>query len=240
MGPKKGVKQPLPPADIKRLKSALKSRAGQAGVDELAEAYSSGTSEQKREILNKFIDDRTMSWRFELVQRTTLAREESSTVTGRWLTKKQIAMKEGMELTDPHLEIVLRNLVERDHENPLLAQEGVKQYRMETAKDATVKKQSESTEVVNAASGMDRLKKVPAAGTKAIAAPAGLSTSTGGIQVNWTNAMKGMKKTVATSLKEACGLIASSQKNRSGIEVASDKIALREGQRILQEAVGSF
>eukprot|EP00435_Cladocopium_sp_Y103_P055409 s2754_g18.t1 len=232
MGPKK-VKEVLPAADIKRLKSALKNKAGQAGVDELA----NGTSEEKREILNKFAEDRTLSWRFELAQKTSLSREESSAVKGRWLTRKQIAMKEGMELNDPHLDIVLKGLPERDHENPLLAQEGVKQFRLEISKDKIAKKQSESTEVTNAAAGMDRLKKAPASGSKALPAAAGVPTSYGGIQVNWTTAMKGMRTTAANSLKEACGLIASSQKHRSGIENASDKVALREGQRILQEAV---
>ena len=126
---------PLPVAEIKKLKAVFKARSGEAGIDELAQRYSAGSTEDKRAILNKYIADRTLSFRFEIAQETELARMEGSTTSGRWLTLKQIAQQEGMQLDDPHLPLVIKDLPERDHENPALAAEDVKQYRVEKFKD---------------------------------------------------------------------------------------------------------
>ena len=122
---------PLPVAETKKLKHVLKARSGEAGIDELAQRYSAGSTEDKRAILNKYIADRTLSFRFEIAQETELARMEGSTTSGRWMTLKQIAQQEGMQLDDPHLPLVIKDLPERDHENPALAAENVKQYRVE-------------------------------------------------------------------------------------------------------------
>ena len=97
----------MPTAEIKKLKSALKARQGQEGIDELSKAYSEGTTEKKREILNKYIEDRTLSFRFEVAQETEFSKTESSITTGRWMTLKQIAQREGMALDDPHLQLVI-------------------------------------------------------------------------------------------------------------------------------------
>ena len=75
---------PLPVAEIKKLKHVLKARSGEAGIDELAQRYSAGSTEDKRAILNKYIADRTLSFRFEIAQETELARMEGSTTSGRW------------------------------------------------------------------------------------------------------------------------------------------------------------
>ena len=138
-------KNPLPTDEIKKLKSALKARAGQDGIDELSKAYSEGTTEKKREILNKYIADRTLTFRFEVSQKTEHSKTESSTTSGRWMTLKQIAQREGMALDDPHRPLVVKDLRMRDHENPALAAENVKQYRVEKQKDEVANAQKEAT-----------------------------------------------------------------------------------------------
>lgn len=226
---------PLPVNEIKKLKAVLKARSGQAGIDELAAEYSQGSTEDKRLILNRFIADRTLSFRHEISQDTRLSRTESSSTVGRWLTLKQIAQREGMKLDDPHLKILVKDLKVRDHENPALAAEDVKQYRMEKQKDEVANAQEEATTFRNTVAGMERVKKAASASTAAGAAPS--KNAAGGVQVNWTTALKGVKKNITGGLKEAMNVMSSSQKHRSTIESSSDKTTLKDAQKILQDCI---
>jgi len=226
---------PLPVNEIKKLKAVLKARSGQAGIDELASEYSQGSTEEKRLILNRFIADGTLSFRHEISQDTRLSRTESSSTIGRWLTLKQIAQREGMQLDDPHLQLVVKDLKERDHVNPALAAEGVKQYRTEKQKEEVANAHEEATTFRNTAAGMERVKKAASASNSGAAGPS--TNAAGGLQVNWTTALKGVKKNITGGLKEAMNVMSSAQKHRSSIESASDKMSLKDAQKILQECI---
>lgn len=226
-------KNPLPTAEIKKLKSALKARQGQEGIDELSKAYSEGTTEKKREILNKYIEDRTLSFRFEVAQETEFSKTESSTTTGRWMTLKQIAQREGMALDDPHLQWVIKNLPVRDHENPELAAEDVKQYRVEKMKDEVANSHKEATTLRSTAVGMERVKKTAAT----TSAPTAAVTNGPEVKINWVAAMRGIRKNISTALKEAMQLMSLSQQHRSSIDATSDKNTLKNAQGILQECI---
>jgi hypothetical protein len=227
---------PLPVAEIKKLKQVLKARAGEAGIEELGKKYSEGTSEEKRAILNKFIADRTLSFRFEMSQDTELARLEASTTSCRWLTLKQIAQQEGMQLDDPHLPLVIQDLPERDHENPALAAENVKQYRVEKLTDHVSNQHKEATLFRNTAVGMERVKK-HASSASSLGGTGGGKAVSAGLQINWTTAIKGIKKNMSAGLKDAMHAMSLSQKYRSSIETVCDKGALKDGQKILQESI---
>ena len=226
-------KNPLPTDEIKKLKSALKARAGQDGIDELSKACSEGTTEKKREILNKYIADRTLTFRFEVSQETEHSKTESSTTSGRWMTLKQIAQREGMALDDPHLPLVVKDLRVRDHENPALAAENVKQYRVEKQKDEVANAQKEATTLRGTAVGMERVKKTTASSSGKQALQLGGAV----VKVNWISAMKGVKKNIATALKEAMHLMNLSQKHRSTIDDVSEKTTLKNAQKILQDCI---
>jgi hypothetical protein len=223
-------------AEIKKLKQVLKARAGEAGIEELGKKYSEGTSEEKRAILNKFIADRTLSFRFEMSQDTELARLEASTTSCRWLTLKQIAQQEGMQLDDPHLPLVIQDLPERDHENPALAAENVKQYRVEKLTDHVSNQHKEATLFRNTAVGMERVKK-HASSASSLGGTGGGKAVSAGLQINWTTAIKGIKKNMSAGLKDAMHAMSLSQKYRSSIETVCDKGALKDGQKILQESI---
>ena len=57
------------------------------------------------------------------------------------------------------------------------------------------------------------------------------------IQVNWTTAIKGLKKNIQGSLKDAVAQIALAQKHRSSTESGNEKASLKDGQKILQESI---
>ena len=230
---------PLPVAEIKKLKHVLKARSGEAGIDELAQRYSAGSTEDKRAILNKYIADRTLSFRFEIAQETELARMEGSTTSGRWMTLKQIAQQEGMQLDDPHLPLVIKDLPERDHENPALAAENVKQYRVEKFKDHVSNQHKEATVFRNTAMGMERVRKPGSQPSSALSVggKGGGKASGAGLVINWNTANKGIKKNISAGLKDAMQAMSVSQKFRSSIETSSDKVALKDGQKILQESI---
>ena len=188
---------PLPVAEIKKLKHVLKARSGEAGIDELAQRYSAGSTEDKRAILNKYIADRTLSFRFEIAQETELARMEGSTTSGRWMTLKQIAQQEGMQLDDPHLPLVIKDLPERDHENPALAAENVKQYRVEKFKDHVSNQHKEATVFRNTAMGMERVRKPGSQPSSALSVggKGGGKASGAGLSLIGTQPTKASKRT---------------------------------------------
>ena len=75
MAPKaKGKARPdsLPVAEIKRLKSALKYRQGDPEIQAVNDAYDKGTTAEKRDILNRYLADKTFSWKSQMAQSTSL------------------------------------------------------------------------------------------------------------------------------------------------------------------------
>ena len=225
----------LPVAEIKRLKSALKYRQGDVEIQAINDAYDKGTTAEKREILNKYLADKTFSWKSQMSQATSLNHVTKDSRSREWLTKKQIAAAEGMTLEDPELQVILDGLPERSHENQKLAEMGVKQYKRQTQKELSDDEHHESTTFSQEVAGVQKGTKnvVAAAGDSAASKPQGVG---GGLRVNWTNAVKAACKPMKTNLKEARGLLSKAYKFRADMG-ADDKPAMREGNRILQEAL---
>lgn len=237
MAPKaKGKARPdtLPVAEIKRLKSALKYRQGDVEIQAINDAYDKGTTAEKRDILNRYLADKTFSWKSQMSQATSLNHVSKESRSREWLTKKQIAAAEGMTLEDPELQVILSGLPERSHENPALAEMGVKQYKRQTQKEMSDDEHHESTTFTQEVAGVEKGKKaMAAAGDSATSHP---QAQGGRLRVNWTNAVKAACKPMKTNLKDARGLLSKAHKYRNDIAV-EDKAAMREGNRVLQEAL---
>lgn len=242
MPPKKRDPADLLPAnEIKRLKSALKSKKGNPGIDELAKKYAEGDKSTKRNILNRYIEDRSLSWRFEICQKTELLKVEKDSLTRQWRTKKQVAADEGMTLDDPDLPDILEGLEVRDHEIPALAAKGVKQYRVSHKSEIQEDTQTEGVVFTNTTSGFQKVKHEQTQGAKTSLTAAGtpsLPSGAGGIQVNWINVTKAVMKNCRTALREAMALQTLAAKHRMSV-ASEDRNALRDGLKLLQEAIES-
>ena len=240
MAPKrKTVGDTLPVKEIKRLKAALqyKKEKGEDGVDELAVLYEKGSKEEKRHILEKYMEDTSLKWRFELTKATVHADSSTSRSKAKWVTKKCIAQAEGLNIDKEEdaeeLQILLKQYEERPHEIEELAKKGVKQYRV--LKEAEIKDEVEShvVQYQGAVTGAD--KKSPTEKPQ----PKAKGEATVEVTVAWKVALNNAKKEGQQHLKKVSQLLAAVQKCRKDIS-SEHKSDLKEGMRLCEEASDSL
>ena len=75
MGPKntagrKPKEDSLPAGDVKKLMSALKYREQDPSVAELRRCYQEGSNAEKRDMIQKYLADKSLKWRFEVIDKT--------------------------------------------------------------------------------------------------------------------------------------------------------------------------
>ena len=244
MAPKRTAKalaDSLPAAEIKRLKAALKYRQGEEGVSDLAKAYEEGSREQKREILERYCEDKSLKWRFDLTRSTINASSSTSRLTTQWLTSSAIAQAEGLDIGKEEdkkmLEILLEDYESRDHTNAKLAAMGVKQYKQKVETELTDESESKLVQFQGQVTGQDKgEKKAPKkSGDPQSDATAGSAP----ISVSWKVAVTKVKKECATLVRRANQVLSNTHRLKHEV-TDGNKTTLREGMRLCQAAVDAL
>ena len=123
------------PADlVKRFKSCITARETKdAELLKLHQKYKEGTFETKKEILLQFEADTEMMFVSQYLKEQGESKEIESHQSGTWMTDKQIAKEEALDLNDEddkkELEVLLSGLDQRDHPVKAWADLGKKQYK---------------------------------------------------------------------------------------------------------------
>ena len=160
------------PADlVKRFKSCITSHeTNDPALKELHDRYKAANFEEKKEILDRFEKDTKMKFVSQYLKERVESKESTEETAGEWLTEKQIADKENLDINDDadqaELKIILEGFESRKHVNAKLASLGRMQYKYITHASSTVTKSSENFVWTEAACGKEAAEKkaVPAAG----------------------------------------------------------------------------
>ena len=160
------------PADlVKRFKSCITSRkTNDPALKQLHDRYKAAKFEEKKEILDKFEKDTKMKFVSQYLKERVESKESMEETAGEWLTEKQIAGKENLDVNDDadqaELKIILEGFESRKHVNEKLASLGRMQYKYVTHASSSVTKSSENFVWTEAACGKEAAEKkaVPAAG----------------------------------------------------------------------------
>ena len=177
------------PADlVKRFKSCITARETKdSDLLALHKKYKEGSFETKKEILAKFETDTKMKFVSQNLKEQSESKELESRQSGTWMTDKQIAKEEALDLNDEddkkELEVLLSGLDQRDHPVKAWADLGKKQYKYLRDSSATTTKSSERHTWVESACGKESQPK-----TKAVT-NANESNPTG-VVVDWSVACK--------------------------------------------------
>ena len=66
----------LPREDVKKLTSALKYRENDPGAD-LRRCYQEGSNSEKREMLQKYLQDKSFKWRCDVIEKTEFKKTDT-------------------------------------------------------------------------------------------------------------------------------------------------------------------
>ena len=156
------------PADlVKRFKSCITARETKdADLLALHKKYKEGSFETKKEILEKFETDTKMKFVSQYMKEQSESKEIESRQSGTWMTDKQIAKEEALDLNDEddkkELEVLLSGLDQRDHPVKAWADLGKKQYKYFQDSTATTTKSNERHAWVESACGKESQPKAKA------------------------------------------------------------------------------
>ena len=178
------------PADlVKRFKSCITARETKdADLLALHKKYKEGSFETKKEILDKFEADTKMKFVSQYLKEQSESKELEERKSGTWMTDKQIAKEEALDLNDEddkkELDVLLSGLEQRDHPVKAWGDLGKKQYKYLQDSSATTTKSSERHTWVESACGKESQPK-----TKAVT-NTNESNPTSGVVVDWSVACK--------------------------------------------------
>lgn len=238
MAPKsaKRAGQNLPADEIKRFKAALDYRRAEEGVSELGQRYKTASHEEKRNILEQYAKDSSMQWRFEFNKRISDEVASLGKTTSKWMTKKAIAVAEGLNLDKEEdrdeLDLLLTSYRKRPHEVKALADKGVFQFQRKEKEDIEEEVHREQMEIKAEVAGMEAKPKA-ASKAKAKALP---RAGDGPLVVDWGVAVGKLKKTAKMSIGTANRLLARTQQFKCEAS-PTGKEALKEASGLLTAAV---
>lgn len=182
-------------------------------MKDLHEAYKSGDHAKKREILQKLLQDKSLKWRFDVIESHTLLHKESSETQQQWKTAAAIAASEGLkpevEADQQKLNILLEDMEVRDHPNAKLSATGVKQYKEKIELMKTSDGQESSTAFVGTVTGklVPKSGEAPGSSSDTRKKAAKRSAAEAVVDVNWATVMKqqktGGRKSVAAAARFA-------------------------------------
>ena len=150
MGKRAAPAQGKLPADlVKRFKSCITSReCSDPALKQLHDRYKEAKFDEKKEILEKFEKDTKMKFVSQYLKERVESKETQEEEAGEWLTEKQIAGKENLDINDDddkaELKIILAGFESRKHVNEQLAALGRMQYKYVIQSSSVVTKSSES------------------------------------------------------------------------------------------------
>ena len=233
-------KDTLPTDVVKKLCSTLKYHQDEPGMNELRDAYKSGDHAKKKEILQKFLQDKSLKWRFDVIEAQTLVHREATESQEQWKTAAAIAASEGLrpevEEDEKKLKILLEEMEERDHPNVKLQALGVKQYREKIELKKTSDAQENSTSFIGTVTG----KLVPkseepssSAGGRAKASKRNATEAV--VDVNWANVMKQQRTCGRKSVAAAAKICKLAHKHRPDCP-PEHREELTQAMRMVQDA----
>ena len=124
----------LPRDDVKKLMSALKYRENDPGVADLCRCYHEGSNNEKHEMLQKYLQDKSLKWSFDVRDKTEFKKTDTDRSMYEWMTEAAIAAKEGLDRQQEEdkkvLAVILKQYEQRPHENAELAAMNMKQYKV--------------------------------------------------------------------------------------------------------------
>ena len=245
MGPKntagrKPKEDSLPAGDVKKLMSALKYREQDPSVAELRRCYQEGSNAEKRDMIQKYLADKSLKWRFEVIDKTEFKKTDTDRSKYEWKTAAAIAAKEGLDKQQEEdkkmLEVILKQFESRPHENEELAAMNVKQYKVLKEQKILDNATHQTTSCERSVTG--RFAERPSGSSSKSSAPK-RSIDTTKIAVNWGPAFKKLKSVCSKNLKQAEKLTSQANKHRSSAE-EEKRGQLREGTRMLQQAADAL
>ena len=153
------------PADlVKRFKSCITSReTTDPALKQLHDRYKEAKFDEKKEILDNFEKDTKMKFVSQYLKERMESKETKEEEAGEWLTEKQIAGKENLNMNDEEdkkeLKMILDGFESRKHVNENLASLGRLQYKYLTHATSSVSKSSENFVWTEAACGKEAAEK---------------------------------------------------------------------------------
>ena len=237
---KSAPKDTLPTEVVKKLCSTLKYHQDEPGMKELRDAYKSGDHAKKQDILQKFLQDKSLKWRFDVIEAQTFSHRDSTVTQEQWKTAAAIAASEGLrpevEEDKKKLQILLDDMDERDHPNVKLQAMGVKQYREKIELKKTSDAQESSTSFIGTVTG----KLVPkseeacsSAGGRGKASKRNASEAV--VDVNWNNVMKQQRTRGRKSVAAAAKICKLAHKHRPDCP-PERREELTQAMRMVQDA----
>ena len=230
----------LPAGDVKKLMSALRYREQDPSVADLRRCYQEGTNAEKREMIQKYLEDKSLKWRFEVIDKTEFKKTDTDRSKYEWKTAAAIAAKEGLDKQQEDdkkvLDVILRQYESRPHENAELAAMDVKQYKVLKEQKILDHATHQTTSCERAVTG--KFAEKPS-GSSSL--PSGLkrTANTAEIVVNWGPAFKKLKSVCSKNLKKVEKLTSQANKHRSSAD-EEKRGQLREGTRMLQQAADAL
>ena len=228
----------LPRDDVKKLMSALKYRENDPGVADLRRCYQQGSNSEKREMLQKYLQDKSLKWRFDVIDKTEFKKTDTDRSMYEWMTEAAIAAKEGLDRQQEEdkkvLAVILKQYEQRPHENAELAAMNMKQYKVLQEQKILDNATHQTTSCSRSVTG--KFVERPS-GSKQNPQKRNLPDTA--IVVDWTVPFKKLKTACTKNLKQVEKLTNLAQKNRGAAEEAK-RSELREGTRILQTAADAL
>ena len=230
----------LPAGDVKKLMSALRYREQDPSVADLRRCYQEGTNAEKREMIQKYLEDKSLKWRFEVIDKTEFKKTDTDRSKYEWKTAAAIAAKEGLDKQQEDdkkvLDVILRQYESRPHENAELAAMDVKQYKVLKEQKILDHATHQTTSCERAVTG-----KFAEKPNGSSSLPSGLkrTANTAEIVVNWGPAFKKLKSVCSKNLKKVEKLTSQANKHRSSAD-EEKRGQLREGTRMLQQAADAL
>ena len=238
---KAAAKDTLPTDIVKKLCATLKYHEEEPGMKELQAAYKHGDHAKKRDILQRYLQDRSLKWRFDVVETQKMLHTEGSEVQHQWKTAAAIAASEGLnpdvETDQQKLKILLADMQERDHPNAKLQAMGVKQYKEKTELEKGFDGQESSTAFVGTVTG----KLVPKSAQDASSSSAAATKAPKRkaqevlVEVNWGQAMKREKAAGRKAVSAANKICKLAQKNRGACPLEK-RDELTTAMRMVEDA----
>lgn len=221
------------PADlVKRFKSCITSReTSDPALKQLHDRYKEAKFDEKKEILDKFEKDTKMKFVSQYLKERVESKETQEEEAGEWLTEKQIAGKENLDINDDEdkeeLKIILDGFESRKHVNEKLASLGKMQYKYVTHSSSSVTKSSESYVWTDAAYGKEAAEK------RTVAAPAEGGAN---LSINYEVACNKVLKEITSCKKtwEKQEVLFTKLKNHAEVKV-EDKKAMKDAFTKIEE-----
>ena len=219
--------------------SALKYRENDPGVADLRRCYNEGSNSEKREMPQQYLQDKSLKWRFDVIDKTEFKETATDRSMYEWMTEAAIAAKEGLNRQQEEdkkvLAVILKQYEQRPHENEELAAMNMKQYKV-------LKEQKILDNATHQTTGCSR-----SVTGNFVERPSGSKQNplkrnqpdTTAVVVDWTVPFRKLKTACTENLKQVEKLLNLAQKKRSAADEAK-KSELREGTRMLQTAADAL